>query len=611
MSGRASRLMRNLTVSKSAESAARIVLEDVSRRIGDLLSWSKRGLLPRLKSVPPTLMGTLGVFLALCLLHAPLLLLPYFWDEAGYYIPAALDLSRHGLLVPQSTLPTGHTPLLSVFLAVVWRLFGFSPFTTRAALILVAALTVVASCALGSCGVRGQARREIILWSALFLALSPLFFAQSSLAHPEILVALFTTLGVVALLRERMVAFALLASLAVLSKETAVILLPAAWLFAWRRKRERRLTAWTALAFPVLPLLAWALYYHRVTGFWTGNAEYLEYNLYSTLNPVRIFLVLLRRIWEFLAAGCNWVLLLAAGLGLWTSRKEEERKRRCERVAALPPDVRKGLAFPYVELNTKAFRLGRLPESRRLSAHQGAQPQQPDSNDFFAAPEPEIPRLTGDFTFVVVGLCTLYLLTLSLVGGAILPRYLLPVFPILYLVVVTFIWRLPRAMARTACTFAAACLVGSWFVNPPYPFPFEDNLAYADFIRLHQQAAHFLEKGPDDPLILTAWPASGELTTPTLGYVTEPLRVTSISGFTSQDFANTSPESFDLLYLYSRRWEPKNNWLARSALLREIQRRYFGYAPQIAERTLVDRYHLRLLVSFERGGQWVRIYSRH
>src|SRR6516164_6524115 len=148
MSGRASRLMRNLTVSKSA---ARIVLEDVSRRVGDLLSWSKRGLLPRLKSVPPTIMGTLGVFLALCLLHAPLLLLPYFWDEAGYYIPAALDLSRHGLLVPQSTLPTGHTPLLSVFLAVVWRLFGFSPFTTRAALILVAALTVVASCALGSC----------------------------------------------------------------------------------------------------------------------------------------------------------------------------------------------------------------------------------------------------------------------------------------------------------------------------------------------------------------------------------------------------------------------------------------------------------------------------
>ena len=29
-----------------------------------------------------------GVFL----LHVPLLQLPYFWDEAGYYVPAARDL---------------------------------------------------------------------------------------------------------------------------------------------------------------------------------------------------------------------------------------------------------------------------------------------------------------------------------------------------------------------------------------------------------------------------------------------------------------------------------------------------------------------------------------
>jgi hypothetical protein len=87
--------------------------------------------------------------------------------------------------------------------------------------------------------------------------------------------------------------------------------------------------------------------------------------------------------------------------------------------------------------------------------------------------------------------------------------------------------------------------------------------------------------------------------------------VTTVRGFTFEDFANTSPESFDLLYLYSRRWEPENNWLARSALLRRIQRTYFGYAPQISERMLVDRYHLRLIENLERGGQWVRIYSRH
>ena len=40
-------------------------------------------------------------------------------------------------------------------------------------------------------------------------------------------------------------------------------------------------------------------------------------------------------------------------------------------------------AFPYTGLNTKAFTLGCLPESRRLFAYQAAQPQQPAAIDFF------------------------------------------------------------------------------------------------------------------------------------------------------------------------------------------------------------------------------------
>ena len=32
------------------------------------------------------------IFAVLLLLHAPLLSLPYFWDEAGYFVPAARDL---------------------------------------------------------------------------------------------------------------------------------------------------------------------------------------------------------------------------------------------------------------------------------------------------------------------------------------------------------------------------------------------------------------------------------------------------------------------------------------------------------------------------------------
>jgi 4-amino-4-deoxy-L-arabinose transferase-like glycosyltransferase len=507
-----------------------------------------------MRSRPIALLAFLATFISLLFLHGPLLRLPYFWDEAGYYIPAALDFYRWGLLIPKSTLPTGHTPFVMVYLALAWRVFGFSPLVTRAAMTLMAAATLATLCALA----RRVASREVAAWSAVLLALSPLFFAQSTLAHLDLAAALFTTLGVLFLLGEQYWFFALAASLAVLSKETAAVLLPVTWLYAWRRRRgstaERppSLTPWVALAAPLVPLAAWALYYHHVTGYWTGNREYLSYNLYSTLSPARAFWSLLRRVYELFFGGFNWLLSAGALLGFWWGRKHA--KLDPARVAEGPP-WRPGI-------------------------------------------------------FLTAGLVAIYLLLLSVVGGAVLPRYLLPVLPLFYLVAVALVMRLPRFPARLICTAAAACFVWAWFINPPYPFPFEDNLAYADFIRLHEQAAHYLEAQPGQPRILTAWPATDELAQPFLGYARRPLRVVPVQGFASQDFADVPAESFDLLYLYSRKWEPPGNWVRRFPEWLRVQGRYFDYRPQIAAGDLVARYHLRLLAEFERRGQWARIYMR-
>jgi len=206
-------------------------------------------------------------------------------------------------------------------------------------------------------------------------------------------------------------------------------------------------------------------------------------------------------------------------------------------------------------------------------------------------------------------LVAIYLLLLSIVGGAILPRYLLPVLPLFYLVAVVLVMRLPRFPARLILAATAACFVWAWFINPPYPFPFEDNLAYADFIRLHQQAAHYLEAQPGQPRILTAWPATNELAEPYLGYVQRPLRVVPVQGFAPDEFTDAPPESFDLLFLYSRKWEPPGNWVARFPGWLRMQGRYFDYQPQVAAQALVARYHLRLRAEMERRGQWIRIYS--
>jgi len=491
-----------------------------------------------------------AVFAVFLLLHLPFLRLPYFWDEAGYYIPAALDFCRSWLLIPESTLPTGHTPLVIVYLALAWRVFGFSPLVTRAAMILVAAATIVALYALA----RRVAAREAAIWSAVLLALSPMFFAQSSLVYLDLPAALFTALAVLALLDGRVLMFAVAASLAVLTKETAVVLLPVAWVFVWRSVGARRAVplrkTWLALAVPLAPLVVWTLYYRHVTGFWTGNAEYLQYNLYSTLDPGRVFWSLLRRFYEVFIGGFNWLLVVGAALGLWRGRVKD--------------------------------------------SHRGT----------------ETPRHLGNLFSLAGGLAVMYLLMLSLVGGAILPRYLVPIVPLFVLVSVVLVWRLGRVFARMICGTALVCFLAAWFINPPYPFPYEDNLSYADFIRLHQQAAQFLESRSANERILTAWPATDELARPFLGYVRKPLRVVPLPGFTAREFDEVPAESFEVLYLYSRKWEPSSNWLVRFPYLQKVQQRYFDYAPQTPEETLVARYGLRLLARFERRGQWVRIYGR-
>lgn len=491
-----------------------------------------------------------SIFIFLLILHLPFLRLPYYWDEAGYYIPAALDFMRHGLLIPRDTLPTGHTPLVMAYLGAVWRLFGFSEVVTRAAMILIAAATVTTTYTLG----RRVAGREAGLWAAALLALSPLFFAQSSLVFLDLTAALFTTLALLFALERRWAAFALTVSLAVLSKETAVVALLAVWALMLVRRREREIRAWAFSIVPIVLLAAWALFYHNRTGFWTGNADYLQYNLYSAFTPLHVARAFLARFAEIFAQGFNWLVVAAAVTGIWWMRKREP---------VAPPDSA-GIARED--------------------------------------------RIFGDFKFLTLALIAVYILMLSVVGGAILPRYMLPVFPVFYVLAVAFIFLLPKPAARVICCVAAACFVAAWFINPPYPFPYEDNLSYTTFIHLHERAADYLESLPGAPVILTAWPATDELRQPALGYVRRPLRVAQVDDFTPPCFARAP--RFDVLYLYSRKWDPTDNWLTSLRPLRAISQQFYDYQPAARPGELAPRFHLRLVKEFDRKGQWVKIYQR-
>src|SRR5581483_11192373 len=146
---------------------------------------------PRSRTQPHPLLLFSLLLLAIFILHFPLLKLPYFWDEAGYYVPAMRDLLLNGSLIPHSTPSNAHPPLVMAYLALWCKLFGYTPAIVRTAMLTIAAFALLGFFRLAA----HVANREVAWASTVCTALYPVFFAQSSLAQVDLAAAGFTFWG--------------------------------------------------------------------------------------------------------------------------------------------------------------------------------------------------------------------------------------------------------------------------------------------------------------------------------------------------------------------------------------------------------------------------------
>jgi len=458
--------------------------------------------------------------------HWSYLGLPYYWDELGFFIPAAHDLFRAGLLAPQSTPPEVHPPLVMLYLAASWKLFGFSAPVTRVAMLVVGAGTVAAAYALG----RRLSTPPAAAWTAVLLLVSPPFVAQSMLAHLDLAAAMWTLAALCWFLDRRWRLCGLALTLLVLTKETAVVVPLALAVTAGKDRRPR----WPLLL-PVLALGAWVGYLRAVTGHWAGNPEFASYNVAGALEAGRSGLALLRRLYQLGISNFHWVaaLLVLAG--------------------------RRALAGPGW-------------------------------------------RACG-------AIVAAYLALHSVLGGALLLRYLLPALALLYLAAATAGAALRPVWRNAALAGLAAGLAISNWWNPPYPFSYEDNLAVVDFIALEQQAAGFVSEHLPGKVVTTAWPLTDALTNPLAGYVSRPIQVRAVENFQPLSWATLRADDVEVVAIYSRSWEPEGGWQTWAPAARLLET-YFGYRAQIRPQELIQRLGLRRLARWERRGQWMEILAR-
>jgi len=190
----------------------------------------------------------------------------------------------------------------------------------------------------------------------------------------------------------------------------------------------------------------------------------------------------------------------------------------------------------------------------------------------------------------------------------VLARYMLPVVPLGMIVWVSTLWRRVESWKLVVAVVALSFVAAS-FRNPPYGFSPEDNLAYRDYIILHAHAEQYLESHLPAARVLTAWPASDELSRPYLGYVARPMKVVRIEDFTVEQLmsAQDLPQEFDAAFVFSTKVEPAHPLLENWQLWREWKTRYFGYHRDVPPAAAAQILGGRLVFAESRGEQWVGI----
>ncbi len=471
------------------------------------------------------------VFIAILVLHGPLLRLPFFWDEAGFYVPAAYDLAHYHVLIPKTTMDTGHPPLPAAYLAFWFTLSGWNPAVARIAQLLLAAFALTNVFLLA----RRLTTTGVAVASTVATAIYPIFFVQSSLAHADLAAAAFTLWGIRLCVEEQRRFAQVAFSLAVLSKETAIItpLALLLWELLFNRENrspQARFSKAALYLVPVLPLGAWLIYHHQVTGRFFGNPEFYQYNVAHAITPVRFLLALGLRIWH-LVGTMNMLALTAAMFAAMLFPPVRDAAGERQRIA-IPVQIQFGLI---------------------MLAH---------------------------------------VVTFSLVGGALLTRYLLPAYPLLIILAMSTFrrrivsWEWPAAVMVIFFVLAL-------FFDPPYRIAPEDNLTYRDFIELHANAARFLQQHERGATVLTSWPATDELSKPYLGYVKQPFAVVQMNDFTAVEMfqARSLKSRYQVAYIFSTKYEG-STWF-HSDFWDRLNERYFDYhrdlSPQAAAEVLGGR----------------------
>jgi hypothetical protein len=122
---------------------------------------------------------------------------------------------------------------------------------------------------------------------------------------------------------------------------------------------------------------------------------------------------------------------------------------------------------------------------------------------------------------------------------------------------------------------------------------------------MHVEASRFLGLRYPGERVLTAWPASDELTRPWLGYTRQPFHVLRVEDFSlSQiDAAVKARGRFDVALVFSTKYQPPRTLLENWDAWQRVKEKFFSYHRDLAPEDIAQQLGGTIVYHQERDGQ--------
>lgn len=467
--------------------------------------------------------------------------LPYYWDGLNF-LASTIDYLQNNFITPELLeYNLGHPIFLPFFIFILFKIFGTSTLVANSVILFSAFLTLYFTYLIG----KTLFSRKIGIITSLILFFTPIFFSYSATLFLDMPLAALTVMALYFAIRSNLLMYFIFSSLAILTKENGILVVVGVTLA--KLIKEKKINKNVILyALPVIVFLGWLL---------TNKIYYGEF-LYPTttslikINPIKIlfnfFLVLKILFFDQF----RWILTSLFILSFVNLKKLKNIKIN-KIIYSLITSIIAFIALYNFDLLTRFF-ISYYPNVHNylILVKQFSPLFSVLLFSTLLFYKNIIKELKIKKYLEVIITLLIMLISFSLVIP-LSPRYLLPLFPLIFLF---YSFSISKMFKKYSYLIVLVIIIifslGFTGERSTVGFTLETNMEYVDAIKTHQLAASYIEDNFPDATVLAAFPQSSELKYPYGGYVKKPINIVTYSpipgvvekNFTQFLYPETIPE---------------------------------------------------------------------